>query len=76
MRAAGAEVHEFNPVAPWKRRAHVTALTQRDHRKILVVDGRVGFTGGVNLAHEWAPEAEGGGAWRDDMAVRRCTAQN
>jgi cardiolipin synthase len=66
MRAAGCVVHEFNAMARWKRRALVLHFTIRDHRKILVVDGRVAFTGGINLAHQWAPENEGGGNWRDD----------
>jgi cardiolipin synthase len=42
-------------------------LSRRDHRKILVVDGRVGFTGGINLAKQWAPPEEDGEGWRDDM---------
>jgi cardiolipin synthase len=39
----------------------------RDHRKILVVDGQIGFTGGVNLADVWLPEDQDGQGWRDDM---------
>lgn len=38
---------------------------QRDHRKILVVDGRVGFLGGINIGDEYAAPEEGGGGWRD-----------
>jgi len=65
----GAKVLEFNPVAPWaaRFRLSMTRLSRRDHRKILVVDGSVGFTGGINLALQWAPVEEGGGGWRDDM---------
>lgn len=66
LRAAGVRVHEFNPVAPWRRRFRLDRLQVRDHRKILVVDGVVGFTGGINIGDPWAPEAEGGGGWRDD----------
>jgi cardiolipin synthase len=66
LRAAGGRVHEFNPVAPWRRRFRLDRLQVRDHRKILVVDGIVGFTGGINIGDPWAPETEGGGAWRDD----------
>jgi cardiolipin synthase len=67
MRAEGVRVVEFNPVRPWHQRFRVEALTRRDHRKILVVDARIGFTGGINLADQWAPEEVGGGGWRDDM---------
>jgi cardiolipin synthase A/B len=69
LEAAGAHVLEYNPVAPWRRRFQLSfsRLSRRDHRKILVVDGNVGFTGGINLALQWAPTEEGGAAWRDDM---------
>ncbi|HEY8942945.1 MAG TPA: phospholipase D-like domain-containing protein [Polyangiaceae bacterium] len=63
----GVKVIEFNPVAPWKRRFRLQRLSRRDHRKILVVDGRLGFTGGINIADQWLPEEEEGGGWRDDM---------
>jgi cardiolipin synthase len=64
---AGAQVIEYNPIAPWKRRFRLSRLTRRDHRKILVVDGRVGFTGGINIADYWLPLDAGGAGWRDDM---------
>jgi cardiolipin synthase len=67
LERAGAQVIEYNPIAPWKRRFRVSRLTRRDHRKILVVDGRVGFTGGINIADYWSSLDEGGGGWRDDM---------
>lgn len=69
LQAAGAHVMEYNPVAPWRRKVRVSfsRLSRRDHRKILVVDGSVGFTGGINLASQWAPLEEGGEGWRDDM---------
>ena len=67
LEAAGVHVLEYNPVAPWKRRFRLDRLSRRDHRKILVVDGTVGFTGGVNLADQWLPEEEDGQGWRDDM---------
>ncbi len=69
LRAAGAEVREYNPVAPWKNRWRIGTLNNRDHRKILVTDAEVAFTGGINIGLPWAPESEGGEAWRDD-AVR------
>jgi len=69
LEADGARVLEYNPIAPWRRRFRLsfTKLSLRDHRKILVVDGNVGFCGGLNLAKQWAPAEEQGGAWRDDM---------
>jgi cardiolipin synthase len=60
-------VVEFNPLNPWRRSVRMERLSIRDHRKILVVDGEIGFTGGINLANHWAPEEEGGAGWRDDM---------
>lgn len=40
-------------------------LTLRNHRKLLIVDGRVAFTGGLNISDDYASEADGGGCWRD-----------
>jgi cardiolipin synthase len=65
---SGVSVVEFNPVAPWKRRFRLTRMTRRDHRKILVVDGAIGFTGGVNIGDPWLPEEQEGGGFRDDAA--------
>jgi cardiolipin synthase len=63
---AGGEVIEFHPVSPLRREFQVKLLEQRDHRKVLVVDGHLGFTGGINLSHEWLPVEQGGLGWRDD----------
>jgi cardiolipin synthase len=67
LSAGGVNVVEYNPLAPWKKRFRLARLTRRDHRKILVVDGVIGFTGGINIADQWLPEEEDGGGWRDDM---------
>jgi cardiolipin synthase len=67
MQARGVKVVEFNPVLPYRRRFRLDRLTRRNHRKVLVADGTVGFTGGINLAEQWAPVSEGGRGWRDDM---------
>jgi cardiolipin synthase A/B len=67
LRHAGVKVAQFGPIAPWRRRFRLDRLTRRDHRKILVVDGEVGFTGGINIADAWLSTDEGGGGWRDDM---------
>lgn len=49
MRAAGIHALEFNPVNPL-RATHGWDINQRDHRKLLVVDGRIALTGGVNIS--------------------------
>jgi cardiolipin synthase len=51
LRAAGANLLSFNPVDPFEARG-AWRPNRRDHRKILVVDGRVGIMGGVNLDHD------------------------
>lgn len=61
MGAAGAKVRRFRPVRPYALRR----LTNRTHRKILVVDGRVGLTGGVGIAEEWTGDAQDPEHWRD-----------
>lgn len=62
MRNAGVQILEYHPVAPWRPR---WAWNKRDHRKILVCDGKVGFVGGMNISDENAPASEGGQDWRD-----------
>jgi cardiolipin synthase len=62
LRTAGIEVIDFNPIAPWRRRFN---LSHRDHRKILVVDNEVGFTGGLNIANDYASVEDGGVGWHD-----------
>src|SRR5690349_10742500 len=63
--AGGVHVAEFHPIAPW--REHY-GFNQRDHMKLLVVDGKVGFTGGINIGDEYASLGEGGGGWYDVQA--------
>jgi cardiolipin synthase len=69
LRRGGCRVVEFGPIAPWRHRFRLEGLTRRDHRKIIVVDGEIGYTGGINIGDPWLPRAEGGAGWRDD-AVR------
>jgi cardiolipin synthase len=69
--AAGGEVIEFGPIAPWRGRFRLGRVRFRDHRKVMVVDGKIGFTGGLNLALPWLPVAEGGAGWRDDAVELR-----
>jgi cardiolipin synthase len=67
LEAAGCEVAQYNPIAPWRQRFRLGLVNRRDHRKMLILDGQIGYTGGVNLADPWAPEAVGGKNFRDDM---------
>ena len=53
LRAAGINVLIFNPVDPTKRPGN-WQLNNRDHRKIMIVDGKVGFTGGINISETYA----------------------
>jgi cardiolipin synthase len=62
MKAAGVLLSVFHPVGPWRRR---WGWQVRDHRKLLIVDGRVGFAGGMNLADDYAPKSWGGRGWSD-----------
>src|SRR6185312_15467911 len=62
MLEAGVNVVEFHPLRPWRPR---WGWFRRDHRKILVVDGEIGFAGGVNIADFYQPPEKGGGGWRD-----------
>jgi cardiolipin synthase len=66
MRAAGCGVHEYNPIRAFFRRFSFARLNLRNHRKLLVVDGRIALTGGLNLGDPWAAIADGG-IFRDDM---------
>jgi cardiolipin synthase len=66
LREAGGQVVEFSPLSPLRRRFRFKALNHRDHRKILVVDEKVGITGGMNIGDPWLPVELGGEDWRDD----------
>ena len=62
LRAAGAEVRAFMPAAFARFRS---GLNHRDHRKIVVVDGGVGFLGGLNIGDRYRGEDPRLGRWRD-----------
>jgi cardiolipin synthase len=76
MRAAGIRVVVFNPVNPAKAKGK-WEVNNRDHRKLMVVDGRIAFTGGINISSTYAnsslfrskrkaPPADGSKVgWRD-----------
>ncbi len=61
LRAMGIDCVVFNPVLPILS----MRLNNRDHRKIVIIDGHTGFTGGINLADEYINEIEKFGQWRD-----------
>ena len=68
LREMGIEAHVFNPFIP----VLSGRLNNRDHRKLMLIDGKVGFTGGVNLADEYINEIERFGHWKDcGILVRR-----
>lgn len=62
LRSAGGQVAEFNPPSRW---IPDFAPRRRDHRKILVVDGRCAYVGGLNLGDEYAAKNGDRPAWRD-----------
>jgi cardiolipin synthase len=61
MRDAGARVEFYHPL----RWYTIARMNNRTHRKLLVVDGRIGFTGGVGIAEEWTGHAQDPQHWRD-----------
>lgn len=61
MREAGVAVERYRPL----RWYNVSRVNNRTHRKILVIDGKVGFTGGVGIADPWSGNAEDKDHWRD-----------
>jgi cardiolipin synthase A/B len=63
LRAAGVHTIAYHrPRLGWPR---LWKLWRRNHRKTLVVDGRVAFTGGLNISDEWLEAEAGGGGWHD-----------
>jgi len=61
MEAAGVEVRKFHKPAWYS----LTRMNNRTHRKVLVADGKVGFTGGVGIAGVWTGDAQNPQHWRD-----------
>lgn len=59
LRDGGVDTHAFNPPKPTENLA-VSEYDRRDHRKILVVDGKVGFTGGINFYDAYANRPDDG----------------
>ena len=61
MTQAGVHVKRFHP-PHW---SNLGRMNNRTHRKLLVVDGRIGFTGGVGIAPQWTGRAQDPAHWRD-----------
>lgn len=61
MKRSGIFVEHYHPV----RWYNMTRINNRTHRKILVIDGKIGFTGGVGIADQWLGNAEDKDHWRD-----------
>ena len=61
MEDAGVTIHKYRPLK-WY---NLGRLNNRTHRKLLIVDGRIGFTGGVGIADEWSGHAQDPDHWRD-----------
>ena len=61
LRSKGIDAHKFNKVIP----RMTVAYNNRDHRKILVIDGQISYTGGINLADEYINQIERFGHWKD-----------
>ena len=61
MLAAGCQVRVFHPI----RFSNLGRLNNRDHRKEIVIDGRVGYIGGYGFADEWTGNAQDKDHWRD-----------
>lgn len=61
LQAKGIKCATFNPARP----VLAIIMNHRDHRKILVVDGKIGYTGGVNIADEYINRIDRFGYWKD-----------
>ncbi len=61
LKAAGVEVERYHPLNWYS----VARINNRTHRKLLVIDGRIGFTGGAGIADLWDGHAQDKNHWRD-----------
>lgn len=62
MRDAGVTVIEYRPISFWRKRS---GLIGRNHRKNLIIDGSIAFTGGMNIGDAWSIEVSSDASWRD-----------
>ncbi len=65
MRENGIKCHRFNAVKFSWNISDYTFINHRDHRKICIIDGNVGFTGGINIADEYINVTSPHGYWKD-----------
>ncbi len=72
MKARGIKCKVFSPMTPFLS----THQNNRDHRKILVIDGHTAFTGGVNIADEYINRRERFGHWKDTAIMVQGEAVN
>ena len=61
MERAGVQIERYHPIA-WYT---IDRINHRTHRRLLVVDGRIGFTGGVGIGDEWLGDAQDPDHWRE-----------
>ena len=61
MKDAGADVRWFRPL----QKLELSKMNHRTHRKLVIVDEEIGFTGGVGIADEWQGDARDANEWRD-----------
>jgi cardiolipin synthase len=67
LRAAGCDIQPYNATHWWQ----LEEINYRTHRKILVVDGEIAFTGGVGIADHWSGHAQDIDHWRDTQVRMR-----
>lgn len=65
MKQAGADVRWYHPLSWWQLWSTMK-VNFRTHRKLLVIDGKVGFIGGVGIADQWEGDAQDPFHWRDN----------
>lgn len=73
LKKAGVIIHKFRAIKLGK----LSRFNRRSHRRAIVIDGRVGFTGGMAIADHWLGQAQDPDHWRDNMfEVHGCMAQS
>jgi cardiolipin synthase len=73
LKKAGGQVAVFRPL----RFGKLTRVYRRNHRRAIVIDGAVGYTGGVAVGDKWLGDARNPGEWRDTMTrVTGCLASD
>ena len=68
LRGTGIRALRFNPISPFKRRFHLFSTNHRDHRKLMIIDGKIAFLGGINISDVYSSGSGSGGKPSDDDA--------